>query len=81
MLSILFNLVLIMVIIGSFMMFINMLDNISSYTYVKGIIVSVIVGVTVFISLFLFFLMYNKDKYKKVYKKSLCFMVYYHNNN
>lgn len=57
MLSIFVNLILIMVIIGAFMMFINMLDNISSYTYVKGIIVSVIIGVTVFIALFLILLM------------------------
>lgn len=53
MLSILVSLILIIVIIGAFMIFINMLDNISSYTYVKGIIVSVIIGVTVFIALFL----------------------------
>lgn len=58
MLSILFNLVLIMVIIGSFMMFINMLDNISSYTYVKGIIVSIIIGVTIFTVLSLILLMF-----------------------
>lgn len=58
MLFILVNLVFIMVIIGSFMMFINMLDNISSYTYVKGIIVSIIIGVTIFTVLSLILLMF-----------------------